>query len=605
MFVQNQDLSERPLELIERELESLAAQIAAGSARWLELVAEFDRRTGWANTGCRSTCEWVAWRCALTPRAAREHVRVARALRELPEIRERFASGELSYSKVRALTRVADADSEAELVELARHATAAQLERMVCAARRVSAAEADQQHRDSYVRWYWDDDDGCLHLDAEAAARPTGRSSCARWSRRATRSMSAASARPQEREEDRGGSAGPPAASEPGGSAEPPPPALALGLASPLPGLAHQRRVARRALRGGAGPAAERRLGPPSAERYQVVVHVDAETLATDSPGASVTGPGACAIADGPGISPETARRLACDAALVTLVEGTASRSASGAERARSRRRSAARSLARDGRCQFPGCERRRFVDAHHIVHWARGGETTSTTWSCSVAITTGSCTRAATRSTSPPRAGGAFATRRALRSPPLPRRRPIRRRWRRPRGAPLTGTGEKMDLGYCVDAVLGRRRTPLSLRPGPRVVRWKIPWASRRALRPGGIAKVVAECSMIAGPGISWPALDVVEPDDRGLGVAVLPAHRAGRGDGRLARGLVELGQGRLLDLDRAVDDRLGDQVAELGRARRAGVDLRVGLLERVDELVDVLALLHLHAAARRSRCR
>ena len=92
--------------------------------------------------------------------------------------------------------------------------------------------------------------------------------------------------------------------------------------------------------------------------------------------------------------------------------------------------------LARDGRCQFPGCERRRFVDAHHIVHWARGGETTSTTWSCSVAIITGSCTRAATRSRSSRRAGGAFAIPPATRSPPLPRHRPIRRRSRPLRAA-------------------------------------------------------------------------------------------------------------------------------------------------------------------------
>ena len=70
MFVRDEiptPLADRPLELIEREIESLAAQITAGSARWLELVAEFDRREGWGGTGCRSTCEWVAWRCALTP----------------------------------------------------------------------------------------------------------------------------------------------------------------------------------------------------------------------------------------------------------------------------------------------------------------------------------------------------------------------------------------------------------------------------------------------------------------------------------------------------------------------------------------------------------
>jgi Domain of unknown function (DUF222) len=92
MFVETSPLADTPLELIEGRIEELAAGISASTAEWIELVGEFDRREGWANTGCRSTAEWVAWRCAVLPRAAREHVRVARALPELPEIRAAFAS---------------------------------------------------------------------------------------------------------------------------------------------------------------------------------------------------------------------------------------------------------------------------------------------------------------------------------------------------------------------------------------------------------------------------------------------------------------------------------------------------------------------------------
>ena len=66
-----------------------------------------DRRGGWADVGSGSCAEWLAWRCAVSPRAAREHVRVARRLPELPLIHAAFARGELSYAKVRALTRVA------------------------------------------------------------------------------------------------------------------------------------------------------------------------------------------------------------------------------------------------------------------------------------------------------------------------------------------------------------------------------------------------------------------------------------------------------------------------------------------------------------------
>src|SRR5881394_3840539 len=96
---------------LEDELATLAAHIYAGTCRWLELVAELDRRGGWAESGCGSCAEWLAWRCALAPRAAREHVRVARRLPELPLIHAAFARGELSYAKVRALARVATAEN--------------------------------------------------------------------------------------------------------------------------------------------------------------------------------------------------------------------------------------------------------------------------------------------------------------------------------------------------------------------------------------------------------------------------------------------------------------------------------------------------------------
>ena len=131
----------RPLELLEREITALASQIHAATCRWLCLVGEYDAREGWAQWGCRSCAHWVSWQCAIAPGAAREQVRVARRLRELPLVCAAFADGELSYSKVRALTRVAGVEREGELVELARHATASQLERLLRAYRGVVAAE--------------------------------------------------------------------------------------------------------------------------------------------------------------------------------------------------------------------------------------------------------------------------------------------------------------------------------------------------------------------------------------------------------------------------------------------------------------------------------
>jgi Domain of unknown function (DUF222) len=151
-------LDHLPTERLEHEITELAAHLNAGCCRWLELVAEFDRRGVWADCGCRSAAEWVAWQCALTTRSAREHVRVARCLAELPLIHQQFASGALSYSKVRALTRVAGPDNQSDLIELARHATASQLERIVRGLRHVTSAEAEEQQLNRYLVTWWEDD---------------------------------------------------------------------------------------------------------------------------------------------------------------------------------------------------------------------------------------------------------------------------------------------------------------------------------------------------------------------------------------------------------------------------------------------------------------
>lgn len=130
-----------PTEAIEREVAELSAHIAAATCRWLVLVAELDRRAAHEDFGFPSLAAWLSWRCALNPRSAREHLRVARCLAELPSVREAFSRGELSYSKVRALCRVATPERESELLYLARHATAGQLERIVRAYRGALSAQ--------------------------------------------------------------------------------------------------------------------------------------------------------------------------------------------------------------------------------------------------------------------------------------------------------------------------------------------------------------------------------------------------------------------------------------------------------------------------------
>jgi hypothetical protein len=135
-------------ERLEAEITTLAGHIAAATCRWLLLVGEFDRRRAWASWGCTSCAHWLSWQCAMGLRAAREHVRVARAFAGLPAIRSAFAEGRLSYSQARALTRVAEPDREEELLTLARHATAAQLEQLVRGYLKAGALR--DQARDAY-----------------------------------------------------------------------------------------------------------------------------------------------------------------------------------------------------------------------------------------------------------------------------------------------------------------------------------------------------------------------------------------------------------------------------------------------------------------------
>ena len=99
---------QRPLDELAREITAGAVRLASATAAWLRLVAEFDRRKGWAQWGVKSCSHWLSWACSVAPGAAREYVRVASALTALPLLDEAFAAGRLSYSKVRAVTRVTD-----------------------------------------------------------------------------------------------------------------------------------------------------------------------------------------------------------------------------------------------------------------------------------------------------------------------------------------------------------------------------------------------------------------------------------------------------------------------------------------------------------------
>src|SRR5437899_10580223 len=168
------------------EIAELSAHIEAATAHLLDLIREFDARGGW-NTGFHSCAAWLSWRVGLDLGAARERVRVARALGMLPLLAEALGRGELSYAKVRALTRVATPETEARLLGVGRAGTAAHVERIVrgwrCVDRRAEARETAQRHRSRALHVYHDEDGmvvlrgrlepevGALLMQALAAAR--------------------------------------------------------------------------------------------------------------------------------------------------------------------------------------------------------------------------------------------------------------------------------------------------------------------------------------------------------------------------------------------------------------------------------------------------
>lgn len=332
-------LEQFTLDEVELQLCQLGAKINAATARWLTLAGEFDRRGGHEAFGFVSCATWLAWRCSITPRAAREQLRVARRLRELPLIAGAFGRGRLSYSKVRALTRAAEPAMEGDLLELAEEATAAQLERIMRGYRAALEpdAAANAQSRRHLTTWW--EDDGSLTIRAslppeEGALFLKGLEVAGQELRDGPREEDATEA---ER-----GDEGAPARRD-----------RADGLVA----------LAESAIARGAAAAS-------GGDRHQVVVHIDLDALGSRSETASA------ALSDGAALPAETVRRLGCDASIVSLVEQDGEPLSVG-RKTRSIPPALARALrSRDQGCRFPGCDRDRFVDAHHIEHWARGGET-------------------------------------------------------------------------------------------------------------------------------------------------------------------------------------------------------------------------------------
>ena len=358
------------MELLADRIAELSARIQAATYELLVLIYQFDQREGWS--GFASCAHWLSWRIGLAPGAAREKVRVARALADLPLISDAMRRGVVSYSKVRAVTRVATPETEQTLLDVALAGTAAHVEQVVRAWRRVDrTAEAadDQRRHASRVLHTWVDDDGMVVIRGRLAPEV---GAVVRRALEAALDEQRRAAAPRE-----------PGVPDPVDEEAGVAPSFGQRQADAL-GM-----VAECALAGGLD-------GGAAGDRYQVVVHADAATLEEDAdvpagtslqahaaaarPAAAsaVARRGQAALEEAGGIhvSAATAQRLACDAARVEMLHGPGGQVLDVGRKTRTISPALRRALAaRDRQCRFPGCQARR-CDAHHIRHWAHGGAT-------------------------------------------------------------------------------------------------------------------------------------------------------------------------------------------------------------------------------------
>jgi hypothetical protein len=147
--------------------------MAAGEAQLLLYVGELDARSAWSGSGVLSCAHWLSWRCGMGAKVASDRVRIARALRELPKTFAAFAAGRVSFTQVRAITRVAVADDEAKYLGIAKAATGQQLERLVRGIRRARALGIPKQDRPVVTAPQLrvsHDDDGTMRISIRLSA---------------------------------------------------------------------------------------------------------------------------------------------------------------------------------------------------------------------------------------------------------------------------------------------------------------------------------------------------------------------------------------------------------------------------------------------------
>jgi hypothetical protein len=351
----------------------LSSQIAGATCELLLVVGKYDEAEGWRAWGVASTAAWLSWQCGVGKRAAREQVRVARALRRFPQIVRPFREGRLSYSKVRAITRVATDATIGTLIDWALHAPAAQLERITAGRQRdMRLSEVRAQQTARSLSWHWTEDGslaGSFRLAPEEGIRFLHAMEIAR---------DLAQELPEEVEAAAVESAAP-SAKAGGGSAEPPHEFDRM-LAQEEAARPHQkeRRIsvdvlmdlverAIASIENGAHLDHDG-VGLPGidTDRFSIVLRGSRDDLAAG-----------LITDDGVGLHGAVGLRLSCDCAYAVQTDDANGNPLHLGRKTRRIRGRLARAVhARDGgRCQAPGCHNRT-TQIHHIVHWANGGAT-------------------------------------------------------------------------------------------------------------------------------------------------------------------------------------------------------------------------------------
>jgi 5-methylcytosine-specific restriction endonuclease McrA len=344
------------------EITELCSYIYAAESRFLALIREFDEKGYWAQQGLFSCAHWLNLKCGIGMNAAREKLRVAHALAELPKISERFEKGRLSYSKVRAITRIADSSNEKYLLMIADHGTAHHVEKLVSkyrTAKRLQDVDIVRaQYNNREVTHYYDDA-GCLVIKARLPAEQGAlivkalemAMDAAFVGARPTRDTTDTKVHPK----------GTSTAVTSDLESEDEAPSIAARRADALTEIAETYMN-------------NNESSGSTADRYQVVVHVHPKGTSTAD---QVPSGQTSHIEDGPGVTAVTSRRIACDSSVVCIKEDKNGEPLSIGRRSRSIPPPMRRALrARDKGCRFPGCTHTRFVDGHHIKHWADGGDT-------------------------------------------------------------------------------------------------------------------------------------------------------------------------------------------------------------------------------------